>query len=96
MKKKINNEALWIRTSKLNVLNNFGRGHHEEHFCDRIFNSGLGENVVNSHFSLGALVTLRSVKQNNLCNFGRGHFRDKSVKIFEFGPAVQEVEPATI
>ena len=35
-------------------------------------------------------MTLRSVKQNNLCKFGRGHFRDKSVKIFEFGPAVQE------
>ena len=35
-------------------------------------------------------MTLRSVKQNDLCNFGRGHFRDKSVKIFEFGPAVQE------
>ena len=23
--------------------------------------------------------------------FGRGHFRDKSVEIFEFGPAVQEM-----
>ena len=45
--------------AKLNVLNNFGRGHHEEHFCDIILNldQWFRRDVVNCHFSSRALVT---------------------------------------
>ena len=45
--------------------------------------------IVISHRELW--LPLRSVEQNHLCNFGRGHFRDNSVKLFEFGPEVQEM-----
>ena len=59
-----------------NGLRNFGRRHHEGHFCEIIF-INLDQWFRSRYHLEIFLVQLwwpfRSVEQNNLCNFGRGH-----------------------
>ena len=59
-----------------NSLYNFGRGHHEEHFCETILNLELWlwrKYNLTTFFYLELWQPLCSVEQYRLCSLGRRH-----------------------
>ena len=64
---------------------NFGRGYHEEQFCDIILNldygSGSGRDGVYKISYLELWRPLCSAEGNHLCNFGRGHHGEHSCEV---------------
>ena len=63
----------------LNVLINFGGGHHVEHFCEIILNL---DKMLFKDISHPELLRLfLSMEQNHLCNFGREHHEEQFCEI---------------
>ena len=79
-------------SAERNHLCNFGKGYHEEQFCEIILN--LDQWLKRCHFKdfiSRALVTLDSLERNHLCIFGRGHYGEHSCEvILKFGPVIKE------
>ena len=74
-----------------NHLCNFGRGLHEDQFCEIVLNLDLW---LSRRCQLKTFLIyieiwwpLCSVERNHLCNFGRRHY----MEYFEFEPVVQEM-----
>ena len=81
-------ELRWpLCSAEQNHFCNYGRRHHEEQFQ-------LGPVIQEMSFKgisyQDLLRPLCSAERNHLCNFEGGIMRNNSVKLFEFGPVVQE------
>ena len=62
---------------------NFGRGQHEDHFCEIILklNQWFRGEMSLKHFLSRALAALCLMEQNHLCNFGRRHHQEQICEI---------------
>ena len=70
-------------SAKQNHLCNFGRGYHEEQFCEIILNldQWFRRRSRLKDFLYRALAPSSSVKRNHLCNFGREHYGEHLCEI---------------
>ena len=79
-------------SAELNGLSNFGRGHHEEHFCEIILN--FNKWFRRCRLNIVCLELWRlfcSAQQINLCNLHRGHYCELfSLKCIKFEAVVHE------
>ena len=82
----------WPFSAKLNGLSHFGRGHHQEHFCEIIWISGSGMMWLKIISYLELWWPFCLAQLNYLCNFNRGHCEEHFCEIIyiyiEFGPMV--------
>ena len=65
-------------SAELNVLINFGRGHHEEHFCEIILNLDQSFKDI-SYQELWQVLCL--AERNHLCKFGLGLYEEHFCEI---------------